>query len=235
MYSNLPKSIRRSQLYRLHEQANAVFAEVDGAVYVDHYTELASQSMSEADQYKHLGLADLSTLSRIGFKGRGAPTWLTEQGAQLPEQPNTALPQSDGSLLVRLSSQELLLLQSLQKSSVLIKNVQDNMGSAAAEASYFLPRADSHCWLVLTGEYAPQALAKVCGVDMRVHKFAVGDVAQTSVARANTIVIRHELTPDNPCFYLLCDVSLAVFIWESLLDAMQEFNGRPIGLASLKN
>jgi len=231
MASTLPEhQLRRSQLYRIHQQAGARFADHDGALCVSQY---AGHS-SEVSQARSLGLVDLSTLSRIGFKGRGATDWLEKQGARLPEKPNQALIQTDGSLLVRLSEQEVLILRALQESNARLIRLQDDAGSAAAHHVYLLPRADSHCWLALTGEYAAQTLAKICAVDMRWHKFAQGSVAQTSVARVNAIVIRCDLDNDAPCFYILCDVSLAEFLWTSLIDAMQEFGGQPVGLTTLR-
>jgi len=231
MSSALPEQqLRRSQLYRIHQKSGARFEDHDGALCVSEYTD----DSSEVSQARSLGLADLSTLPRIGFKGRGATDWLNKQGARLPEQPNRALIQPDGSLLARLSAQEVLILCALQAAHARPVRLQDDAGSAAAQHAYLLPRADSHCWLALTGEYAAQTLAKICAVDMRLHKFAQGDVAQTSVARVNAILIRYDLANDAPCFYILCDVSLAEFLWTSLIDAMQEFGGQPVGLTTLR-
>ncbi len=222
--------LRRSQLYRIHQSAGAYFEDQDGTLSVSQY----AGNADELGQARRLGLADLSTLSRIGFKGHGAPAWLHTQGVLLPEQPNQTLLQTDGSLLLRLSAQEVLILRALHPASALITQLQNQVSSAAAQHAYVLPRADSHCWLALTGEYAAQTLAKICGVDMRLHKFAQGDVAQTSVARVNAIVTRYALEADTPCFYILCDVSLAEFLWVSLIDTMLEFGGQPIGLATLR-
>ena len=48
---------------------------------------------------------------------------------------------------------------------------------------YPVPRADSHCWFALSGLHAAEMFAKICGVDLRAHRFAEGAIAQTSVAR----------------------------------------------------
>jgi sarcosine oxidase subunit gamma len=67
-----------------------------------------------------------------------------------------------------------------------------------------MPRAETHCWLALTGACTPEMRAKACGVDMRAHKFPDDYVVQTSVARINAVVIRHDLG-DAPAFHLLAD------------------------------
>jgi len=235
MDSDSPESVlRRSQLYRIHQARDAEFEDYDGALCVSHYAESHyAERTGEDGQVRSLGLADLSTLSRIGFKGSGACDWIMGQGGQLPERPNHALTQKDGSLLVRLSEQEILVLRSVSGASALVNRLLNASDSAAEQAAYILPRAESHCWLALTGEYTSQTLAKVCGVDMRLHKFANGNVAQTSLARVNAIVVRHDISKDVPCFYILCDVSLTEFLWVSLLDAMQEFGGQPVGMTGL--
>jgi len=222
--------LRRSQLYRLHQRAGARFDDYGGALCVSRYGEIAD----EVGHARRLGLTDLSTLPRIGFKGRGAPDWVNNHGARLPGKPNRALTQTDGSCVVRLSEHEVLVLSGLSAPGVLVGELILDADSAAEQRAYLLPRADSHCWLALTGDDATQTLAKLCGVDMRPGKFSEGSVAQTSLARVNAIVIRNDLNEDLACFYIMCDVSMTEFLWESLLDAMQEFGGQPIGLAALR-
>ena len=235
---------RRSQLYRRHLDARATFKAVASILAVDVY----STAGSEAEKAAHLGLADLSTHPRVGFKGRGAPRWLEQQKAELSSIPHYAVQQSDGSLIARLSEEEFLILSDLDIQASLAGKMQEHdtpgsdipgsdiLGSdipGSAEKVYLLPRHDSHCWLALTGNHASACLAKLCAIDMRINKFENGEVAQTSLARVNAIILRHDLGR-TPCFYILSDVSSTEFLWDSLLDAMQEFEGMPVGMAALK-
>ena len=98
---------------------------------------------------------------------------------------------------------------------------------------YQMPRAETHCWLALTGASVPEMLAKVCAVDMRPHKFPNHRIAQTSIARTNGVITRHDLG-QTPCFYVLADSASADFLWPCLLDAMAEFKGAPVGLKTLQ-
>jgi sarcosine oxidase subunit gamma len=220
---------RRSQLYRWHLAAGAEYEEHGGEGAVNHY----SGSGDEHELASHLGLADLSTLPRTGFKGRGAPTWVEQQGPELPDRPNRARVHADGSLVARLSQEELLVLSDLQLNAGLADKLQQNWSIDSADGVYLLPRADSHCWFALSGRYAAETFSKVCGVDLRNDTFGPGDIAQTSLARVNAIIIRNDLGT-TPCFYILSDVSSAEFLWTSLLDAMLEFGGAPVGLAALR-
>lgn len=223
------QSMRRSQLYRWHLEAGAQYAEGEAIGLVQRY----SGKNEEDELARQLGLADLSTLPRTGFKGRAAPHWIPQQGGELPQAPNLALLQSDGSLLVRLSQEEFLVLSDLQLNADLGNQLQQNWTMKSTEGVYLLPRADSHSWFALTGLHAAETFSKICGVDLRSEKFASGSVAQTSLARVNAIIIRHQLGT-TPCFYILSDVSSAEFLWTSLLDAALEFNGGPVGMAALR-
>jgi sarcosine oxidase subunit gamma len=221
--------IRRSQLYRWHLQAGAEYDEHNNTGLVERY----SGNDQEHELAQRLGLTDLSTLPRTGFKGPGAPTWVGQQGPQLPGNPNRASLHTDGSLLARLSQEELLVLSDLQLNTSLVSELQQNWSLDSAEGVYLLPRADSHCWFALTGRYAAETFSKVCGVDLRDQKFGPGDIAQTSLARVNAIIIRNDLGT-TPCFYILSDVSSAEFLWTCLLDAMLEFSGGAVGMAALR-
>ena len=111
------QTLRRSQLYRRHRQLGADFAQFGDSIAVDHYGD------DEVSQARVLGLADLSTLPRIGFKGLGTPVWADSCGVKQPAQPNWATLQGDNTLVARLSSNELLLASNLTGSSKLIETL----------------------------------------------------------------------------------------------------------------
>lgn len=71
---------RRSSLYRRHSQLGAKFHGFGEALAVHHY------GSYEASQAQSLGLADLTTLPRVGFKGTGTPAWVEQCGVHLPHQ-----------------------------------------------------------------------------------------------------------------------------------------------------
>lgn len=220
---------RRSQLYRWHLNAQARFEEVAGSAVVAEYAE----AENEVDLARHLALADLSTVPRVGFRGLGASVWLEQQGARLPDSPNQAKRQEDGSLLGRLSAIEFLILSDPISNSTLPEILQDRWSLNSTKRVYSLPRSDSHCWLALTGDRAPATFAKICGVDLRTDKFAEFAIAQTSLARINTIILRNDLAK-TPCFFILSDVSSAEYLWGVMLDAMVEFHGIVAGMAAIK-
>tara|TARA_B110000902_G_C14274135_1_gene574361 strand:- start:1128 stop:1820 length:693 start_codon:yes stop_codon:yes gene_type:complete len=220
-------ALRRSQLYRLQTEMGADFITLGDSVVVSHYQSMGHEKI----QAQHLGLADLSTLPRSGFKGAAVPDWALSLGLVLPAEPNRAVVQADGTLVARLSQSELLLASNLEGLSQCITDADQ---AVLPERVYDLPRSDSHSWLVLCGSQASATLAKVCGVDLRPHKFANGEIAQTSIAKINGVIVRNDLG-DRLSYYIFSDSSSVEFLWNSLLDAMAEFNGTAIGIMALKD
>lgn len=220
--------VRRSQLYRWHRRHNAVFTEQADAVFVGHYGS-GDQETSTAER---LGICDLSLLPREGIIGPESTAWLATNNYEVPPRPNTASTQANGDLMARLSEQEYLCLRvsalanSMKAAQVLWPEGQERHVFAA-------PRADSHCLFAVTGAHAAEMFSTLCGVDLRAHKFADGNVAQTSVARVNAIVVRHELLRTNN-FFVLTATSAAEYLWQCLIDASDKFSGEPIGVAALR-
>lgn len=220
----------RSQLYRWHIAREASFFNEKGATFVANY----GGEQGEAQQADSLGLVDLSTLTRTGFKGRGAQKWVEAQGADLPGQPNQAKLQKDGSLLLSLSWEELLLISDIEQESRCVENLEDQYSLDSVVHTYLLPRRDSHSCFALTGRYAEETLSKICAIDLRLANFPDHTVVQTSLARNSAIIVRHNCGA-LPCFYILGDSSAAQYLWEVILDAMDEFNGKAVGFGALLN
>ena len=220
---------RRSPLYRRHTADRAMFSDFAGAIIVDRYFDAALE-LAAANR---MGICDLSTLPRTGMTGRGAANVLRARAIDIPTEPNESRCQENGDRVAKLSAEEFLLLGSsvLADSQV---NVSSRWTEDPEQQAYSLPRRDSHCWFALTGTQADSALAKICGIDFRGHKFANGRVAQTSVARVSTIVIRNDFGA-TPGYFLLASSAATEYLWDCLLDAMAEFDGRAIGVIALNS
>jgi sarcosine oxidase subunit gamma len=227
-------TLRRSYVYRTLQSLGAEFQPWrDGAMAV----RLGGSVEAEAAAGRRLALVDLSPLPRTGFKGAGAVEWLMEQGLRIGTESNMAYRQEDGSLAARLAPSEIFLVDSLKGEGKLVDRL-DKAWSWGAEKprklmGYPMPRADSHGWFMIAGEHAPAMFAKICGVDLRPHRFEQGRIAQTSVAKTSAIVIRDYLG-ELPAYHLLADSASAEYMWMCVVDAMNEFGGRPIGWSALQ-
>ena len=218
----------RSPIDAAVRAAGAVFGELAGVAAVTDF----GDADGEIAVARRLGLADLSPLPRVGFRGPGAREWLAAQGVDLPDEPNRARVQPDGSIAITRSWTEVLVLGRIQGADSLCARLEAGAADAHRARAYSLPRFDGMFWFALTGASAVDCLAKVCGVDMRESAFPVDSVAQTSLARLNAVIARVDFG-DTPVFHLLGDSASAEYAWASLLDAMQEFDGRPVGLRAL--
>lgn len=220
---NAEDFIERSPLYAL--QLGAELATLADSAIVARYGE------REAALLEHCALVDLSNLPRLGFRGSDSAAWLQARGYRLPGQPNLAVRQEDGSLVARLSQTEYLLLASLGDLGARIA-AEERGWTLDDQRNYLLPRQDSHAWLQLCGRHVGAVMAKLCGVDLRAKAFPPGAVAQTSAARINVIVINAG-SDQQPALQILCDRASVHYFWGALLDAMEEFDGGPVGIAAL--
>lgn len=235
----LPKIIphgfqRRSFIYRQTLEAGAEFAEINGGAVAMGYGGAAE---IELDRASRMGLADLSVLPHTGFKGAGTVDWLTGQGLVIGGDSNIAYRQSGGEWAARLAPNEIFLLDGFVGSGALVSRLNQGWSwgqeTPRKAIGYQVPRQDSHAWFMVTGRSAPDMFAKICGVDLRLHKFPVGKIAQTSLAKMNGIIIRADLGK-VPAYHLLADIASADYLWPALLDAMKEFDGGPVGLLALR-
>ncbi len=196
-----------------------------------------------------LGLVDLSALPRIGFKGAGTAEWLADQGVAVADDSNWARRQADGALAARLAPSEVLLLGDLAGTGALTRRLAQAwaagelppqpLASAKPPAKpgprgYPVPRQDSHAWFLVTGEHAAAMFAKLCAVDLRPARFALGRIAQTMLAEASAIVVRDDLA-SVPAYHLLANSAAAEYLWDCLTDAMAEFDGRPVGWSAVRD
>jgi len=132
-------------------------------------------------------------------------------------------------LLARLSAQEFILLEHGALHSREDKPLPPWIDSTGV---YTLARQDSHCCFAISGQHAATMFSKLCAIDLRPSSYNNGAIAQTSVARVSAIVMRCD-SDLTPVFYLLASSTAAEYLWDALVDAMLEFDGRMVGLPAL--
>ena len=215
----------RSFNYRTLANEGARFGELANAAIALDY---GGSSEEETAQARKLGLADVSTLPRTGFKGRQAIAWLRTQDIQIGDANNQVFAQADGTLIARLADTEAVVLGAISGNSERCTTLNDAWGAEQPARCFDVPRQDSSAWFLLTGAHVSEMFAKICGIDMRLDKFPNGSIAQTSIARMNAIAFRQDIT-DTPVFHLVFDSASATYLWGCLKDAMAEFDGAPVG------
>jgi sarcosine oxidase subunit gamma len=221
---------RRSFVYRLLAGQGAEFAEISGGAVAMRFGASLEDEVAAA---RSLGLADLSPLPRIGFKGAGALQWLGGQGVAGLDRDNRAAHQDGGEIAVRLGPNEALILSAVAGQGGLCRSLENAWAGEDPARCHAVWRGDSHFWSAVSGSHAAAMLAKLCAIDLRPRRFARGEVAQTSVARLGAVIVRADLGP-VPVFHILGDSASAEYFWQALIDAMAEFDGRLVGLAALR-
>src|SRR5581483_10779906 len=173
--------IRRSPIYRQTQEAGAFCEVINNAAVPMHYGNVESETVRGA----RMGIADLSGLPHTGFKGAGTVDWLQAQGLSIGAESNMAYRQEGGELAARLAPTEIFLIDSLAATGALLQKLNAAWAWGTEKPrkliGYPMPRQDSHAWFMVTGSAAPEMFAKICGVDLRTHKFRAGQIAQTSL------------------------------------------------------
>ena len=220
-------TIRRSNLYRVSAGLGAQWVEVNGFACPANYGDVPAETAAA----KHMGIADLTALPRAGYKGWDMAGWAGGQGVDLPD-PNQARAQSDGTFACCLSGGELLLLSNDGGASATIGKLADAWTGDDA-VCFPVPRSDTNARIAITGASVPHMMAKMCGIDLRAHRFENHRIAQTSVARMNAILVRND-RGDTYAIDMVLDSASIVYMWGCLTDAMAEFDGRAIGLEAVR-
>jgi sarcosine oxidase subunit gamma len=222
---------RRSPLYRKLNELGASFDPLNDFA--------AAQScgrdvLDETAQARMLGLADLTPLPRVGFKGWNIGPWLAAQGAKVGDASNRAYPQADGTRIARLAPSEVIVLGDRLGDGPLVESLDKAWAMEAADGCFRVAREEASCCLLICGGHAVDMFAKICAVDLRPDAFKPNAIAQTNIARLNAIVVRDDIGA-VPAFDLLTDIASAAYLWDALLDAMDEYGGTPIGLAAIRS
>ncbi len=222
--------LRRGPVYRKLKRLGAVFGEFAGSACALGF---AAGATEEAAGARVLSLVDLSPMPRAGYRGPQALPWLQAQKLLIAPENNRGAIQPEGSLAVRLSDGEVLLLGNLLGNSELLERLGKEHSGEPPDGVYQVHRADSSAWLMVTGRLAPEMLAKLCGVDLSPQVFSQLEVAQTSVARASAVVVRWDVG-ETLAYHVLPGAALAEYFWDCLMDAMAEYGGRPAGLEAVR-
>ena len=210
-------SCRKSPLHSSLQSLNGSWRDINGMpslVAMPHETAIAA----------HLGIADVSCLTRFGVKGAKAAAWLEEQGVAIPDRPNIWNPLPAGGMVARLGMTEFLLEDSLQ--SRLAAELADACQSPPANV-YPVLRQDAA--IVLCGTAINELLLQTCSVNFRALSLMARPVILTSMVGVAVTIVPGERN-GKPFYRLWCDGTYGAYVWETLGAIVEEMGGGVIGI-----
>ena len=131
-------------------------------------------------------LSDLTASPRFGLKGGGSAAWLTAHGIALPAL--NRIGAYRGMRILRLGNEDILVLA--EGTGEALAELKADWESDSGPKGYSSWREEGWAWLRLSGPQAPQAMSRLCALDLRADKFSVEDIAQTRVAHIEAVTFR---------------------------------------------
>lgn len=181
----------------------------------------------EAEQVvmQSLGICDLSSLRKLGLKGRDSEVCLAAEGIEVPQGVFESCPLPYGGLVVRFGANEFFL--------------EEGIGDATVRA--LAEQVDSHdgqvfrvehqeATLLLTGLRAAEVLAQTCAINF-------DGVASRHVVFTRVAGVSCGILPDAvrgiPTYRIWVEPSYAIYLWETLIEISESLGGSVIGAACL--
>lgn len=199
----------------------AVLSDHGSAVLHEQPVALTEPSAAVADP-EALTICDASVFPRFQVSGPGAGAWLEQQGVALPDALFGWTPQDPDGICLRTGRNEYLIEDGPVGSRV---GMLARQLGAGRDGVYGLSRQDAQ--ILLRGAQVSEVLAQVCGVDFR----EPGErLVFTRLAGVSAVVLPPQ--PEQPWFRMWVDATHAVYLWQTLLQIVQEMGGDVSHLAS---
>lgn len=164
-----------------------------------------------------LTLADCTPLAKVQLKVPEAGAAAGAVGvAHL-----TARRDEHGALVIGSGPGEWLVLAPPDRTEDVVARYTERLQNSGEFVSV-MALTHGRALLRLTGESAAAVLAKVCGIDLADAVTPDGTAFRTSVARVVTDVVRND-QGITPSYLLHCETSSGQYLFDSLLDAGEEF------------
>ena len=182
-----------------------------------------------------LKLADLSLVPRWGMKGRDAFAWLGRQGASVPARDNAAERQRDGSLIARLSPGEALVLAPLPDGQAALQAPIE--ATAAGGPRRLLSGAALGQPLLVRrrrGRRAAHVREALRGRSCACRAFPMDRSRRRASHAFRPSSSAHDIG-NAVAFSILADSASAEYLWDCLIDAMDEFSGVICDIESLSS
>ena len=172
----------------------------------------------------HLGIADVSCLTRFGVKGAAAADWLMGQGISTPDRPNTWNLLPGGGIIARLGLTEFLIEDSLHSHFAV-----DLANACQQPPAKVYPVLRQDAAIVLCGINVNELLLQTCSFNFRAISLLGRSAILTSMVGVSVTIIPGE-HKGNPFYRLWCDGTFGTYLWQTLEAIVSEMGGGIIGM-----
>ena len=114
-------------------------------------------------------------------------------------------------------------------------SAQKKLTTASAASEQFVTVTDvthGRMEIRVIGPDSQALLSKLCGLDFRSSAFPNETAKQSSLAKTTQLIIRRDIG-ELPTFSIIGTQSLGPYVWDTMMEAGQEFGVVPIGRAAL--
>lgn len=226
-----PDPKRLSCLHSQHQNSAARLELRTGWVVPQVYTTSAEETAALRDR---VGLIDISALGKLSLKGAKADGIITANLGESPTQPGEVIAVISTRLLVaKLTADELLILTPPGAEQKTSASLEAEIASQNTFVS-IINQTSELVGLSVAGPKSTRVLRKLCPLDFNDTDFSHLHVAQSSFAKTRATIIRRD-QGEIPAFELFADRSYGGYLWDTILDAGQEFGIQPVGWMSLSD
>jgi heterotetrameric sarcosine oxidase gamma subunit len=159
-----------------------------------------------------LTLSEITGFTLLHIRGADAEMLLPQYGMKIGGVAST-----DEGMLARLRRDEFVLLSSQGKSA--LSRLEERINNRSITLTDL---THGRCMLLLVGQDATSVLSRLCALDFSDSAFSGTHAAQTSLAKVRALIIGSDTSP-RQTYYLIVDRSLGQYVWDIVIDAMQEF------------
>lgn len=201
--------MRNSPIYESLQQLGGKWQEINGM-------QCLYSLPNDKENVGHLGIADLSYLSRFGVKGADAAAWLAAQSIPIPDRPNSWYPLTETGIIARLGINEFLIEDS---------TIAPQLTSLPARV-YPVLRQDSA--IALIGTQVNELLLQTCSFNFQARSLTERPVILTSMIGVSVTIIPGDRN-GIPFYRIWCDGTFGVYLWQTILAIVRELGGNAIG------
>lgn len=223
--------IRLSPVHERHQNLEARFGLRGGWFVPETYT---SHEQEVTALRESVGVVDISARGKLILKGAKADGIITASFGTIPAKLGDVLEVKSSHLLVaRLTSDEFWIFTPPGAE----KETAVSLEAESASQGTFITLIDQTPGLVgfsIGGPNCVNVMVKLCALPFNAKDFPHLHVAQSSFANVRATIIRHDLG-NFPAFELYSDRSYADFLWDTILDAGNEFGIQPVGWKVTEN